>query len=140
MILTFLEFTNNMCFVCEKCSIEKLKHNKSSFCYTAYKKNTYLFMTCSYQLLRKTQGWPVSISKENKLIRNIFCKSGICGDLHGLECKNLNMCASKLTNQMRVYTSVGFDCDSLPFTIKLDIPTIIFGGSKKWVNMIKNME
>ena len=140
MTLTFLEFVNNVCTSCRNCDSARLKRMKLSFCYMAYKKNNNLYMSYSYQILRKIKNLPISIVEENALVEEVFCKSGLCGNIQKQKCKNLNSCATKFANQMKAYASTFVNYNILPFKINIDAPKLIFGGSKKWIDMVKKME
>jgi hypothetical protein len=139
-MLEFEEFKQNLCIRCGKCTDYQLKRVTSTFCFEAYKKNSALFMTYSYQRLRNLTSWPLYIKKEEDCFENIFCKSKVCGKLKGQRCHNFNFCLDNFTATLNSYIIKVINFDDLPFKIKIETPSIIFGGSIDWINTVKKME
>jgi len=139
-MLEFEEFKQNICSLCNHCTEYQLKRATTTFCYEAYKTDSTLFMTYSYQRLRKLVDWPIAFNKEEECFKNIFCNSKLCGSTKGQECKNLRGCLDTFTSTHNSYVIRMINYENLPFKTRINKPAIIFGGSKHWIKTVKQME
>jgi len=138
-MLKFEEFKQSICTVCKHCHDYQLNRATSTFCYEAYKINSSIFIQHIYQKLRKLPNWPVAYYKEEECFTNVFCKSKLCGNTEGQECKNFKSCLDIFTSTHVSYVIKVVNYNTLPFKIKIDKPAIIFGGSENWIKTVKKM-
>ena len=135
MKLNFEEFTGSMCSFCLHCSLTYLIRKRSSFCYTMYEKNPVLFARECYPKLRKLDRWPLIPRRENEAFYDIFCKSGICANTKGKNCLYTLRCMGKQTDCILGVESAYYP--KIPKKV-INTPSMIYGGSKEWVKLIKD--